>query len=263
MYNHQEHDKLSEEFNKKAQLLKDKKIAGVKDLEDIWHNKMQGKFLADAVFAANDGIITTFAVVAGVAGASLSPLVVVILGAANLLADGASMGLGNFLGKKSELAYIKAQRKKEEWEIDHIPEVEREEIREIFIKKGFVGGDLERAVEIVTSNREVWLDTMMKEELGIYNEDASSPAKHGWVTFFSFLIAGLFPLLPYFFSGADSNGFKYSIMTTVLALFVVGSLRSKITAKNFWLAGLEMLLIGGIAAVVAYLTGYILASVIS
>lgn len=263
MYDRKEHDKMSAEFNKKAKLLKNKKLKSLSNLEYVWHNKLQGRYLADAVFAANDGIITTFAVVAGVAGADLSPLVVIILGVANMLADGASMGLGNFLGKKSELSYRESQRKKEEWEIDHIPEVEISEIREIFKKKGFAGEDLDRAVEIITSNREVWLDTMMKEELGICDEADSSPAKHGAVTFLSFLIAGLFPLLPYFFFSYPTNVFQLSIFTTAVILFILGSLRSKFMSKNFLASGMEMLLIGGIAAVIAYLTGFLLAGLIS
>ncbi len=262
MYNREEHDKMSDEFNRKALLLKEKKLKDIKSLENIWHNKIQGRYLADAVFAANDGIITTFAVVAGVAGADLSPLVVIILGVANMLADGVSMALGNFLGKKSELSYIEAQRKKEEWEIDHIPEVEREEIREIFHNKGFSGADLDRVVEIITSNNKIWVDVMMKEELGICEDGKTSPVKHGAVTFISFLIAGLFPLLPYFILAAPINVFRYSILTTGVILFLLGSLRSKFVAKSFWLAGLEMLLVGGIAAVAAYATGFLLANFI-
>lgn len=263
MYSDKEHQELDVEFNKKAQLLNSKKISSQAELENIWHNKTQGKFLADAVFAANDGIITTFAVVAGVAGADLSSLVVIILGAANLLADGASMGLGNYLGKRSEKSYALEQRKKEEWEIDHIPEVERAEVREIFSRQGFRGKDLERAVEIITSDRKIWLDLMMKEELGIYEEERSVPVRHGLVTFFSFLSAGILPLLPYFFSVFSANSFRLSLIMTFISLFIIGSMRSKITAKNFWTAGFEMLILGGVAASIAYLVGMILAKIIS
>lgn len=112
MYNQEEHDKMSDEFNRKALLLKEKRLKDIKSLENIWHNKVQGKYLADAVFAANDGIITTFAVVAGVAGADLSPLVVIILGVANMLADSVSMALGNYLGKNQNYPILKLNAKK-------------------------------------------------------------------------------------------------------------------------------------------------------
>jgi VIT1/CCC1 family predicted Fe2+/Mn2+ transporter len=225
-----------------------------KGKEDELHGStLGGAYIRDTVYGANDGIVTTFAVVAGVAGAGLSSQIVLILGFANLLADGLAMAIGNYLGTKSELEYIKKERAMEEWEVDHVPDLERNEIVEIYRKKGFKGKDLERAVAVITSNKKIWVDTMMTEELKLIADSVNSPVKNGLATFLAFSIAGMFPLLPYLFGLSES--FNISIVFTALALFVVGSLRTLITKRPWLVAGLEMLLVGAIAALVAYFTG--------
>jgi VIT1/CCC1 family predicted Fe2+/Mn2+ transporter len=218
-----------------------------------YHASFGGTYIRDAVFGANDGIITTFAVVAGVAGANLSVNTVLILGFANLFADGLAMGLGNYLGTKSEVQYVNRERKMEAWEIDHIPDLERKEIEAIYRRKGFTGKDLRRVVEVITANKKTWVETMMVEELGLPAEKSEHPAKNGLATFVSFAFAGLFPLLPYLFQAPGE--FNSSILITGLALFSVGSLRSIITKKNWLVSGFEMLGVGAIAAAAAYLTG--------
>ncbi|KKR51077.1 MAG: hypothetical protein UT84_C0003G0072 [Candidatus Curtissbacteria bacterium GW2011_GWA1_40_16] len=223
--------------------------------ENLYHRHTAGKYIGDFIYGANDGIITTFAVVAGAVGASLSPVVILILGFANIVADGFSMGASNYLGRRSEQDYARAQRKKEEWEIDHLREIEVEEIREIFEKKGFRGKDLERAVEIVTSNRNVWLDVMMKDELGIIESGKEDPRKHGLVTFCAFIVAGIIPLLPFVVPGLP-NTFLISVVLGGIALFAAGAFRTLITTVSWVRGGLEVLLVGSSAAVAAYIVGY-------
>ncbi len=252
----QERKKLGKEWHKKTEGLdlKNPKI----DVD--WHNHSAGKYLSDVIFAANDGIVTTFAIVAGVAGAGLAPTVVIILGVANLLADGASMGFGNYLGKKSEKGFIRQLKKKEAWEIEKIPKQEIKELRDIFSEKGFSGDNLDSVVDVITSNKKVWIDTMLKDEWGVIDNKNDSPAKHGLMTFVSFIIAGALPLVPYFiFKGA--NLFQLSIITTGITLYVVGALRYKLADSKWWMAGFEMLFIGGIAAVVAFFVGDLLAKI--
>jgi VIT1/CCC1 family predicted Fe2+/Mn2+ transporter len=225
-----------------------------KGKEDELHgNALGGAYIRDTVYGANDGIITTFAVVAGVVGAGLSAQIVLILGFANLLADGLAMAIGNYLGTKSELEYIKKERATEEWEVDHVPDLERKEVAEIYRKKGFKGKELERVVAVITANKKTWVDTMMTEELKLIPDSVNSPVKNGLATFMAFGIAGMFPLLPYLFG--LSGSFNISIIFTALALFVVGSLRTLITKRPWFIAGTEMLLVGAIAATVAYFTG--------
>lgn len=230
--------------------------------EDVIHKKTVGRYIGDFVYGANDGIITTFAIVAGASGASLPSAVVIILGFANILADGISMGASNFLGRKSEADFVRAQEQKENWEIDNLRQAEIEEVREIYKKKGFKGQDLERAVSIITSNRDVWIDTMMKDELGLIPvEKNNRPLKHGLVTFSSFVLAGFIPLLPYFIPGLP-NAFLVSSILGVITLFTIGALRSLITIVGAFRGGLEMVLIGGTAATVAYLIGLVISRLV-
>ncbi|WP_455285136.1 VIT1/CCC1 transporter family protein [[Eubacterium] cellulosolvens] len=229
--------------------------------EDTVHRRSAGRYIGDLVFGALDGIITTFAVVAGVAGASLSSSIVLILGFANLFADGSSMALGNYLSTKSEQEYGQRERKREEWEIDQIPEGEREEIRQIYRKKGFQGKDLERVTEIITSSKRTWVDTMMMEELNIMLEE-KSPRMSGLATFAAFVTVGFVPLLAYVAAllspALKPMTFLIAVVMTLVAIFIVGSARSYVTGKPWWRAGIEMTSVGGAAALVAYLVGRVL-----
>jgi len=156
--------------------------------------------------------VTTFAVVAGVAGANLPLSTVLILGFANLLADGLAMGLGNYLGIKSEVDYIRRERRLEGWETVHAPDLERKEIEAIYQRKGFKGKELQRVVEVITGNKKVWVDTMMTEELGLPTEKSEHPVKNGVATFISFALAGLCPLLPYIFGIPDAFNVSIKIL---------------------------------------------------
>ena len=215
-------------------------------------------YLKDFIYGAIDGTVTTFAVIAGVAGAGLSNSVIIILGLCNLLADGFSMAASNYLGTRAELEQGTLSEKEERREIAVFPEGEREEIRQIFASKGFKGDELEKVVSVITSDNEVWLDTMMREELGVAKQ-ITSPLKAAWATFFAFVTIGFFPLIPfitnYFFPYISMNLFTISIAITAFAFFVVGASKSCFTHKNWILSGLETLLVGGSAALLAFLVG--------
>ena len=221
----------------------------------------KGSYLSDFVYGGIDGSVTTFAVVAGVVGASLSPSIVLILGFANLFADGFSMAVGNYLSSKSKREYIEKIRRAEETAVLNIPDEESEEIREIFKEKGFSGRQLEEAVKIITNNKEIWIDTMMKDEFGIF-EEQKSPIKGALMTFVAFNIIGFIPLLAYvlsyLFSSLKDQTFPISILFTSCALFIVGSVKGEIVDKKWYLSGFETLLIGGIAATIAFLVGFLL-----
>ncbi|MCI0454664.1 MAG: VIT1/CCC1 transporter family protein [Candidatus Dadabacteria bacterium] len=221
----------------------------------------KGSYLSDFVYGGIDGSVTTFAVVSGVVGASLSSSIVLILGFANLFADGFSMAVGNYLSTKSKKEYIEKIRKAEEVSIHSIPDEERTEIKEIFKEKGFSGGQLDEAVKIITSNKDVWVDTMMKDEFGLL-EEKKSPIKGALVTFMAFNLIGFVPLLAYIlsylFPSLKEQTFLLSIIFTSCAFFIVGSVKGKIVDKKWYLSGLETLLIGGAAAAIAFLAGYFL-----
>lgn len=225
-----------------------------------WHDVARGRYIGDIIYGASDGIVTTFAIVAGATGALLSPIVIMILGIANLLADGFSMAAGNYLGAKSEIEYFRKERQRETWEVEHVPDAEREEVRQIFRRKGLASHMADKLTEIITSNKKVWVDIMMTEELGILPAENVSPWKSAFATFLSFLVAGSMPLMFFIFSYTTmiENVFALSAITTAVSLFVVGALRVKITKTNWIKSGIEMLLVGGIAATVAYVIGYLL-----
>ncbi|MCR4368400.1 MAG: VIT1/CCC1 transporter family protein [archaeon] len=222
-------------------------------------------FLGDMVYGALDGIVTTFAVVAGAAGAGLGAGVILVLGFANLIADGLSMAVGNYLSMKSDQDYYEHEYKRESWEVDNYPKGEEEEIRQIYKKKGFSGQKLEKLVELITSNKTVWVETMMHEELGMLQEQ-KSPIKAGLYTYFAFLVAGFVPLLIFvislFVPLEAGIAFPIAFALTFLTIFIVGSLRSLVILKPWYIAGLEMLIIGGLTAIISYAVGSVLGSLV-
>ena len=164
-----------------------------KKTEDSFHQR-KGSFeklqthLSEFVYGGIDGSVTTFAVVAGSAGANLDSSVIIILGFANLIADGFAMSVGSYLSAKTEKENFIRNQKKEYWEVENLPDAERQEIREIYAAKGFEGDLLDQVVDTITADKDRWVDVMMKEELEMSRE-ARSPFQIGLVTFISFTIS--------------------------------------------------------------------------
>ncbi|WP_170753705.1 VIT1/CCC1 transporter family protein [Ruegeria lacuscaerulensis] len=208
--------------------------------------------LRDVVYGGIDGSVTTFAIVAGVAGAGLSPFIIVALGLANVLADGFSMAAGNYSGTKAELDNIRRIRAIEERHIHLYPDGEREEVREILAQKGLSGRVLDEATDAITANRDNWIDLMIEGEYGLGSVDPH-PLKAAMATFWAFLIAGMVPLLP-FLAGVD-QAFTISAWMTMAVFFAIGALKSRWSLAPWWRSGGETLLIGGAAALIAYLVG--------
>jgi VIT1/CCC1 family predicted Fe2+/Mn2+ transporter len=170
------------------------------------------------------------------------------------------MAAANYQASKARNEFIEMKRKQEEWEIDNLEDQEKEEIREIYSNKGFKDELLKEVVRIITSRRKVWVDTMMKEELGLI-EDEKSPLDSSISTFVGFNLIGLIPLMPFIIfiaMGIDPNSdaFVYSIIFVMSAFFLVGIIKGKIVKKSKIKSGLFTLIIGGVAAMVAYLVGY-------
>lgn len=214
-------------------------------------------YLSDWVYGGIDGAITTFAIVAGVVGAEMSTRVILILGAANIIADGFSMAASNYSGTKAELDDYRRHRAYEEEQIEKIPEGERMEIREIFRGKGFEGEDLERVVDVITADKTRWVDTMMVEEYGMPTT-YRDPFKAGLCTFAAFILCGLAPLIPFFFS--FPNPFETAIALTAVVFFGIGSIKSQWSTQSWWRSGTETLGIGLAAAAIAWGIGHLLKS---
>ena len=229
------------------------------------HAELGGKYVKNIIFGGLDGIITTFAVVAGVIGASLSISIVLILGFANLIADGISMSFGEYLSSRAKEEYQKKQRKKEEWEIRNYPKKEKEETVEYYMKHGISRSNAIKIVNIISKKKSLWASDMMVTELGIVEKEYD-PEKTALTTFISFVCFGFIPLftfvLIYFVPQLSVNTFEISMIMTALALFGLGAAKTKFTGRNWVASGIEMLLIGGIAAVSAYGIGYYISNVV-
>jgi vacuolar iron transporter family protein len=225
----------------------------------------QHSYLRDFVYGGIDGAVTTFAVVSGVAGAGLPSGIVIVLGLANLVGDGFSMAASNYLGSKADLQLLHRARKTEEQHIRHFPEGEREEIRQIMEDKGFKGDMLENVVDTITADKTVWVDTMLREELGLAL-DRPSPIRAAIVTFVAFGLIGFLPLVAfivhYLARPVEFRPFLWSTVLTGIAFFSVGAIKSRFVRDRWYISGLETLAIGGCAAVLAYLTGLLLRGVV-
>lgn len=215
-------------------------------------------YVGDAILGAVDGCVTTFAVVAGSVGAGFPGAVVLVLGFANLVADGFSMAAGNYLGTKSEREQIDRAREEEHRHIDEVPDGEREEVRQIFARKGFHGETLDHIVSVITRDRELWVDTMITEELGLRLESPSA-IRAGLSTLAAFIVAGVVPLVPFLFGGEQPDErFVGSAIVTALVFWSVGTLKGWALDRPPLRSGLETLAIGSGAAVLAYFFGCVL-----
>ncbi len=218
-------------------------------------------YIGDMVYGGLDGIVTTFAVVSGVAGAQLGVHVLLILGLANLFADGFSMATGAYLSARAEREYYERELARERWEVEHMPEAERAELYEIYLQQGYTQEDAQRLVEIKTRDPELWVKAMMVEELGLL-PDERKPFYSALATFGAFVLAGAVPLLIYLaglvVAIPTEVRFPVAAGLSALALFGLGAAKVFVTHLNSLRSGLEMLVVGGLAASVAYGVGVLL-----
>ncbi len=212
-------------------------------------------YIRDWVYGGIDGAVTTFAIVAGVVGAQLSSGIILILGLANLLADGFSMAASNYAGTKTEIDDRARLREVEKKHILHAPEGEREELRQILRAKGLSGEPLEEAVLAITSNHDVWIDTMLSEEYGLAST-LRSPWRSALATFGSFCICGAVPLIPFLLPFAAP--FYWATALTGVVFIIIGAIKAQWALAPWWRSGLETLAIGMLAASAAYVVGYLL-----
>jgi VIT1/CCC1 family predicted Fe2+/Mn2+ transporter len=237
-------------------------------------HKKSGAYIKSGVYGGLDGIITTFAVVAGVAGAGLNVSVILVLGISNLIADGISMGIGDYLSSKADIDYRKQERKRELWECENYLEGEKAEMVELYIKRGMTPEDATQVIDILARNKQHFVDVMMVEELGLLPVDPDdNPMKEGLVTFVSFVIFGIIPILSYiigaFITGVQNiaagfdTPFIVAVVLTAATLFTLGAITSKFTTQEWWQSGLFVLLNGGVAAGAAYGIGALFQMIIN
>jgi len=212
----------------------------------------QNAHLKDMIYGGIDGAVTTFAIVAGVEGAGLSHSIIVALGIANILADGFSMAASNYSGTKAEVDDRKRIIRIEERHIKHHKEGELEELRQILELRGLSGDILEQATEAISRNKEKWIGLMLTDEYGL-TKDEPHPMRAALTTFGAFLAAGSIPLIP-FVLGLPS-AFQISVVATLATFFLVGTVKSRWSLSSWWRSGAETLLVGALAALIAFGVG--------
>lgn len=219
------------------------------------------EYLKEIVYGGSDGIVTTFAVVAGFTGAnSANPenvafVSVLLFGLANLFADASSMGLGNFLSIRSDQLVYRRARKKEAREVVENKAEEIAETELLLTEKGFSKEDAKKMTELYARNEEFWIDFMMEHELEMPSPENENPIAKGFVTFLAFMVFGFIPLIPYLVIEEIQPAFSGSIIATLIALILLGLLRFVATKEKPLRAVAEMVLIGGVSAVIAYIVG--------
>ncbi len=217
------------------------------------------EYLKEIVYGGTDGIVTTFAVVAGFTGAQsttvLPVYMVLLFGFANLFADGLSMGIGNFLSLRSEQDLYRKERDKEKNEIINNPEDEKAETIAILKSRGFNDRQAEQLTEIYSKNEHYWTEFMMKYELEMQNPFEENPWLTGLATLTSFITFGLIPLVPYLLLPPAAERFTLSIVFTLLALITLGIVRWRLTSETVLRSVGQIVFMGSIAAAVAYFIG--------
>ena len=223
-----------------------------------------GGKIRSAILGLNDGLISTFTLLVGVAAASLGggrgSNIIILTGIAAMVSGSISMGLGEYISSKSEYNYIKNEIKKEKAEIELFPEEEKQEVKNYFNKMGLEGDILDSCVDSITRDKEVWLNFLLKSELGL--EEPKSPLLGAFLTFTSFIVGSLIPQIPYFLN----LGFTSLIISIIISfgsLFAVGALKTKITGERKVKGAFEMLFIGIVAFSISYLIGLTLENLIS
>jgi len=230
----------------------------IKNLEEgeRWHKKVN---VREIVFGFNDGSVSTLALLAGVTGGALARSQLLIAGFSGVIAGAISMAIGAYISSKSEIEHHHSEIEREKREIEEIPEVEKEEIRQIYIKKAdFTDEELGFIVNRITGEKKTWLDCMMREELGLFEERFESPLRVGLIMLVAFIAGGLVPIVPFLLISSSQISFPTASIVTFASLFVIGVWKTSFTDKHWLASGLEMVLIGILAAVIPYFIGDLL-----
>lgn len=227
------------------------------EAEPLGGHKMYGSKLRDFILGVQDGLVNVLGLLLGVATATMSTKTVLIAGLAATFAESLAMGAVAYTSTKAYRDFYHSELERERMHIEQIPDHEREEIHEMFAQKGFKGEELESIVQKITSNKEVWLQIMMAEELKLVPQDRDGPSRSALIVGFSSLLGSIIPLVPYFFVAVETAVWL-SFAVSAIFLFAIGAYKAKLTIGSPWKSGIEMLLIGSAAAVAGYLIGLVL-----
>ena len=229
--------------------------------DEAWHTP-RGRAIREVIFGLNDGLITTLGFLAGVTGSIVDGHIIILAALAEMVAGAISMSSGAYISSKSQREFFQKEIEREKSEIEEDPDHEKAEIREIYAERGFSDEEIDILVRRITADKEQWLRFMLREELGLGNEVLENPYKIGITMGLSFLAGSVVPMLPYLFF-VPKNALILSTICSVIFLFALGALKTRLTKKGWIRSGAEMLLIGMGSAAIGYLLGLIVSSMSS
>jgi len=208
--------------------------------------------VTDIVIGMSDGLTVPFALAAGLSGAVHDTHVIVIAGLAEVVAGSIAMGLGGYLAGKTEIDHYNSEVQREVYEVENMPEKEKEEVREIFANMGMSEATQHEIVEEMSKDKDKWVDFMMRYELGLEKPDAKRARNSALNIGLSYIVGGMVPLSPYFFTSVPADGLKFSAVITVACLFIFGFFKAKATGQNPLGGAIRVMLIGSVAAAAAF-----------
>ncbi|MEO6812607.1 MAG: VIT1/CCC1 transporter family protein [Ginsengibacter sp.] len=208
--------------------------------------------LRDVVIGMSDGLTVPFALAAGLTGAVANSSIIVIAGIAEIVAGSIAMGLGGFLAGKTEQDHYSSELKREYEEVDRLPEMEKKEVKEFFEGIGLSEELQVKATEEIAKDKKQWVNFMMKFELGLDKPDPKRATKSAMNIGISYAVGGIIPLSPYFFIDDSREALKFSVIATLICLFIFGYFKSKMTGVPVLSGALKVMLIGALAASAAF-----------
>ena len=223
-----------------------------------WHTP-KGRFIREVMFGTNDGLVSTIGFVAGATGALMQTRLVLLAGIASVVAGALAMGIGAYLASKSQRDFFESEKERERREIEEVPELERKEIRDIFTKLGFLKDEVEVIVNRVTSDKALWVRFMMREELGILEESFDNPVTVGFLMAGAYVVGGIPPLLPYLAIEDVLLALKVAVAVSLVFLFAIGVGKTVLTKQPWLKSGMEVMLLGSLAAGVGFGIGKLVA----
>ena len=209
-------------------------------------------FLRDVVIGMADGLTVPFALAAGLSGAVSNTSIITTAGIAEIVAGSIAMGLGGYLAGQTEVEHYDAELKREYEEVERLPETEKQEVKEIFATYGLDENAQNIVVEALSKDKDKWVDFMMKFELGLEKPDINRARNSGLTIGISYIIGGIIPLSPYFFNKDAHAALNYSVIVTLITLFIFGYFKSKVTEQNPIKGAFKVMFIGALAAGAAF-----------
>lgn len=228
-------------------------IAIKASFEHLEHHKKDFD-LADIILGGQDGLVNVLGVILGVAAASSDMRIVIAGGLAATFAESISMGAVAYTSTLSEVDHYQSELAREKWEMEHLPKQEEEEIRQLYLQRGFKGKLLEDTVKTIIADKKVWLEVMMGEELKLKPVNSKTALRSSFVVGISAIVGSFIPLIPFFFLPLKTSIFT-SLTVSAITLFIVGVYKAKITVGVPLRSGLQMTIIGIASALVGYLIG--------